>query len=239
MGAMFAVAADNVPSGLVDFFHGIQVAITLALMTNVVQFAWWTRKGLRSKEKRLTHCARYAPVYVLLLSTCLVMVQPTCMLVISSWKINNFFFDGGNTNALVPNTVTGWMIQGFCTYFGYLLLFTGVLWSTQLHKKIARKWRLLRGGNGSRNVGGGGNRNIGVGIDKTSSGEIGGKMKQPVGEGVGRGMLLAGGDLPSSQVKAEQDLWEKVEDNDNDLWKTLSEDIGPDAKEKEGGKSWV
>lgn len=143
MGAMFAVAANNVPSSLVDFFHGIQVAITFALMTNVVQFAWWTRKGNRGK---LTHCQRYGPVYVLMLSTCLVMVQPTCMLVISSWGIDNFFFDGdSNPNALVPNTETGWLIQIFCTYFGYILLFTGVFWATQLHKKFAKKWRQIRG----------------------------------------------------------------------------------------------
>jgi len=29
---MFAVAANNVPGGLVDLFHGLQVAIMLALM---------------------------------------------------------------------------------------------------------------------------------------------------------------------------------------------------------------
>eukprot|EP00954_Amorphochlora_amoebiformis_P016521 1296210-Amorphochlora_amoeboformis.AAC.2 len=46
-----------------------QVAITFALMTNVVQFAWWTRK----KKTRLTHCKKYGPVYLLMLSTCLVM----------------------------------------------------------------------------------------------------------------------------------------------------------------------
>jgi len=143
LGAMFAVAANNVPTALVDFFHGIQVAITFALMTNVVQFAWWTRKG---KRGNMTHCKRYGPVYVLMLSTCLVMVQPTCMLVISSWNIQNFFFDAdSNPNALVPNTTVGWLIQVFCTYVGYILLFTGVFWATALHKKIARKWNAIRG----------------------------------------------------------------------------------------------
>lgn len=76
------------------------------------------------------------------------MVQPTCMLVISSWDIDNFFFDGGsNSNALVPNTTTGWLIQVFCTYVGYICLFVGVFWTTGLHKKIARKWKTLRYGN--------------------------------------------------------------------------------------------
>lgn len=146
MGAMFAVAANNVPTGLVDFFHGIQVAITFALMTNVVQFAWWTVKS--KKRPSWTHWDRYGPVYVLMVSTCLVMVQPTCMLVISSWGIDNFFFDNSsNPNALVPNTLTGWMIQVFCTYLGYILLFIGVFWATQLHKKIMKKWNTIRGHN--------------------------------------------------------------------------------------------
>ncbi|GAB5360085.1 hypothetical protein AAMO2058_000597100 [Amorphochlora amoebiformis] len=140
---MFAVASNNVPSTLVDFFHGIQVAITFALMTNVVQFAWWTRK----KKTRLTHCKKYGPVYLLMLSTCLVMVQPTSMLVISSFGTQNFFFDGGsNTNALVPNTTTGWLIQVFCTYLGYVTLFIGVFWTTSLHVKIAKKWAEIRTG---------------------------------------------------------------------------------------------
>mmetsp|Transcript_5300 Transcript_5300/g.7804 ORF Transcript_5300/g.7804 Transcript_5300/m.7804 type:complete len:153 (-) Transcript_5300:300-758(-) len=140
---MFAVAANNVPSTLVDFFHGIQVAITFALMTNVVQFAWWTRK----KKKNMKHCKKYAPVYLLMLSTCLVMVQPTCMLVISSFQIDNFFFDAdSNPNALVPNTTTGWLIQVFCTYLGYITLFVGVFWTTQLHVKIAKKWSEIRTG---------------------------------------------------------------------------------------------
>jgi len=82
-----------------------------------------------------------------MLSTVLVMVQPTCMLVISSFQISNFFFDGdSNPNALVPNTTTGWLIQVFCTYLGYVTLFVGVFWTTKLHVKIAKKWREIRTG---------------------------------------------------------------------------------------------
>lgn len=40
MGAIFAVAANNINGGLIDFFHGVQVAIMLALMSNILQFAW-------------------------------------------------------------------------------------------------------------------------------------------------------------------------------------------------------
>merc|ERR1712146_64001 len=41
----------------------------------------------------------------------------------------------------------GWLIQVFCTYVGYILLFTGVFWATQLHKKFMKKWRQIRGHN--------------------------------------------------------------------------------------------
>ena len=54
-------------------FHGIQVAIMFGLMTNIVQFAYWKQRG---KSQR--------PVYVLVLATLLVMVQPTSMMVIGS-----------------------------------------------------------------------------------------------------------------------------------------------------------
>lgn len=192
-------------SGLVEFFHGIQVAVMLALMLNIVQFAWWTVK--RDKTKK-SHCTRYGPVYLVLFSSLLVMIQPVSMLVIGSWKsIDNFFFDGGDfkklctanadcgskmcltnafnctgvtiapdvllngactqlsadapgvnctradvmcscgmdSSALLPNTTVGWMIQVFGTYLGFIIMFVGVTMATKLHKKIARKWRALRG----------------------------------------------------------------------------------------------
>lgn len=59
----------------------------------------------------------------------------------------NFFFDNSaNPNALTPNTVTGWMIQIFCTYLGFLLMFIGVCQATNLHIKVMKKWASLRGG---------------------------------------------------------------------------------------------
>jgi hypothetical protein len=107
---MFAVAAGNVNGGLVDFFHGVQVAIMFGLMTNIVQFAWWKVKG----KKHLAHCARMRPVYLLMFATCLVCTQPVSMLVIGSWdSIPNFFFDGGDMgSACTGATVCG---SGMCS----------------------------------------------------------------------------------------------------------------------------
>lgn len=66
-------------------------------MLNVVQFAWWT---VKRDKKKMSHCQRFSSVYILLLSSVLVCIQPFSMLVISSWKIDNFFFDGGDKGML-------------------------------------------------------------------------------------------------------------------------------------------
>ena len=140
---MFAVAANNVPGGLVSFFHGLQVAIMLALMTNITQFAWWTV----TSKKGLSLWAQFGPCYLLLVATVLVMIQPTSMLVIGSWdSIDNFFFDGDdNPSALTPNTTIGWLIQIFGTYLGFFIMFVAVFWATNLHTKIVKKWNDVRG----------------------------------------------------------------------------------------------
>lgn len=214
------------------FFHGVQVAIMFALMTNIVQFAYW---NVKKKRKKQGHWYMYQPVYLLMLATILVLLQPTCMLIIGSWicdgtfsadqidltgggsdqtifpctdsqqcdgvlkadtqtgvvnatgywsqdgtftgyfdalgnfkstpgnsavlsiaqntfysdgcnpDMQNFFFDGAVSQALVPNTVTGWMIQIFGTYLGFACMFVGVCQATLLHVKIANKWNEIRG----------------------------------------------------------------------------------------------
>jgi len=60
-------------------------------------------------------------------------------------SMKNWFFQGADTTALVPDTVVGWMIQIFCTYLGFALMFVGVCQATMLHKKIMAKWTAIRG----------------------------------------------------------------------------------------------
>eukprot|EP00656_Telonema_subtile_P046591 TRINITY_DN5307_c0_g1_i1.p1 TRINITY_DN5307_c0_g1~~TRINITY_DN5307_c0_g1_i1.p1 ORF type:complete len:201 (+),score=38.06 TRINITY_DN5307_c0_g1_i1:408-1010(+) len=199
---MFAVAAGQVNGGLVKFFHGVQVAIMLMLMTNIIQFAYWSSKRMRRGKG---HWFMFRPVYLITLATPMVLLQPTCMLVIGSWmcdgvfsadqlndgvvpclthastspagcqgyffsngtysdstlvsivtdtsyvdgcsnSMKNFFFDGGeNSNALTPNTAVGWCIQIFGTYLGFIVMGIGVCQATQLHVKIMKRWRQIRG----------------------------------------------------------------------------------------------
>lgn len=138
----------------------------LALMTNILQFAWWKCKAKKLAED--THWNRFGPCYLLMVATVLVMIQPTCMLVIGSYGsddtmtpcpstedpdpdpvythhgMDNFFFAGDDSNSLVPNTVVGWIIQIFGTYVGFAFMFAGVVWSTNLHLKISKKWNAIR-----------------------------------------------------------------------------------------------
>lgn len=88
----------------------------LALMLNIVQFAYWNVQKKRKKGpdgKKASHWHMYKPVYLLLLATVQVLVQPTGMLVIGSWICDGTFTSDqlalGTT--LVQNETTGLFIQ--------------------------------------------------------------------------------------------------------------------------------
>lgn len=59
-------------------------------------------------------------------------------------SMHNFFFDGGDSNYINPNTTVGWMIQIFGTYCGFIFMFIGVCQATLLHVKVMQKWNTLR-----------------------------------------------------------------------------------------------
>lgn len=88
----------------------------LALMLNIVQFAYWNVQKKRKKGldgKKASHWHMYKPVYLLLLATIQVLVQPTGMLVIGSWICDGAFTSDqlalGTT--VVQNETTGLFIQ--------------------------------------------------------------------------------------------------------------------------------
>lgn len=86
----------------------------LALMLSIVQFAYWTVK--RDKTP-MSHMKRYLSVYLILVSTVLILVQPVAMLAIGSWHTENFFFDGGDFKTVCHlNTDCG---SGMCMSNAY------------------------------------------------------------------------------------------------------------------------
>jgi hypothetical protein len=70
-------------TGIVDFFHGLQVAIMMMLMFNLTQFIWWTCKAKRSGTFWQVH----QPTMLVLLSAILTNIQPMMILAIGSWKL--------------------------------------------------------------------------------------------------------------------------------------------------------
>lgn len=63
------------------------------------------------------------------------------------WTIDHC---SGNLYATFPNQASGWAIQILCTWLGFVFMFIGVLQATQLHTKLAHKWRAIRTGRSAR-----------------------------------------------------------------------------------------
>jgi len=62
---------------------------------------------------------------------------------------NAFWNDSYCTGAKLPTfpvKLSGWLIQIFCTWGGFVFMFIGIMQATQLHKKFAAKWRAVRRG---------------------------------------------------------------------------------------------
>lgn len=126
-------------------------------MANVVQYAYWTvlsqRRGVEG------HWNKFGPVYVLMVAAILVNVQPMMILCIGSWATTtcddpknaadwpctNAFWTADAMNTFFPNRASGWLIQIFCTYLGYILLIVGVFQATNMLKKFQRTWQAARG----------------------------------------------------------------------------------------------
>lgn len=171
-------------SGMVDFFHGFQVALMMTVMLNLVQFTWW-----RCKQSRVGSCWQvHKPTFCVLLAAIMVNIQPMLILIIGSWKLccmpcpaddsqctgtgmtyppwplkvdgktvyrecshgGNVFWGvehcTGNLYATFPDQASGWAIQICCTWGGFIFMFIGVMQATQLHTKLASKWRVVRNG---------------------------------------------------------------------------------------------
>jgi len=69
----------------------------------------------------------------------------TCKLTPDAWPCTNAFWNPSATNSFFPNQTSGWLIQIFCTYVGYILLVVGVVQATDMMGKMRRTWRMARG----------------------------------------------------------------------------------------------
>lgn len=62
----------------------------------------------------------------------------------------NVFWDAsycdGSKYSTFPSVWTGWLIQIFFTWGGFVCMFVGVTQATQLHIKLRKQWRTIRSG---------------------------------------------------------------------------------------------
>lgn len=61
-----------------------------------------------------------------------------------NWFWDDSYCTGGKL-ATFPTKVSGWLIQILCTWLGFVFMFVGVMQATQLHRKLAARWRAIRG----------------------------------------------------------------------------------------------
>lgn len=145
----------------------------MTVMFSIVQYAYWT--VLTRRQHVTGHWAKFGPVYVLIVAAILVTVQPmmiliigswyphdqykgtdawskyypddkpTCVLTPDAWPCTNTFWNPSATNSFFPNQASGWLVQVFCTYVGYILLVVGVVQATDMVAKMKRTWRMARG----------------------------------------------------------------------------------------------
>lgn len=86
VAALISIGTSTVKTpgaGVVDFFHGFQVALMMTVMFNLVQFVYW-----RCNASRRGSCLqRHGPTLFTLVSAILTNVQPMWILVVGSWKL--------------------------------------------------------------------------------------------------------------------------------------------------------
>jgi len=110
--------------------HTLQFAVLLATFTNLTQhtlyLCWCQRRHLRS------HWERWGPSYAVATSTMCIMVQPTYLVLRVANKAPNY--STGLGLGLTPDHWHG--ARQCCTIVGYVLLFVGMLWATNLLTKL-------------------------------------------------------------------------------------------------------
>lgn len=62
----------------------------------------------------------------------------------------NVFWDvsycSGGKLSTFPSIASGWLIQIFFTWGGFVFMFIGIMQATQLHVKLRKQWRQIRSG---------------------------------------------------------------------------------------------
>jgi len=137
---VFSIAYYDIDDGLEHAFYAMEAVVTAVVMTNMFQFGLWRcsqRKG------DLTHWQRWEGAYYLGAALPLSLAFPFAVVIIyvgqAGYPDSRMWY-GGSWFPNAPHGVVLYLMK----WFGTVVLTIGVFKVTELHKKIMKKWRVLR-----------------------------------------------------------------------------------------------
>lgn len=133
------IAWYDIDESLDHMFYAIEGIISAVLLTNIFQFGWWRCK---QRKGSLTHWQRWDAAYFLAAALPLTMSYHMAIILIYIGHVNypdSKMWTGG----WFPGSPHGILLY-IMKWIGTASLTVGVFRVTQLHRKIAEKWRELR-----------------------------------------------------------------------------------------------
>lgn len=130
----------QIPESLDHVFYAIEAIVSAVLVTNIFQFGWWRCKA---RTGSLTHWQRWDGAYWLLAAVPLNLCFPFAVVMIYIGKAGYPGSKMWHSGSWFPNTPHG-VILYIMKFLGVIFLTVGVFKVTQLHRRIAAKWRQLR-----------------------------------------------------------------------------------------------
>lgn len=120
--------------GLTNFAHTITFGITLAIMTNFIQYFY-----VKSSKRSGLYFIKYGPLLLSVLSTCLVMMDLTRHVLQDNGLVHMSMYneDGSLTSVGIFMTVVG-------TWLGYTCLFIAVFWQINFIPKLKKLYLQLK-----------------------------------------------------------------------------------------------
>jgi len=119
-------------------FYALEPLITGILLTNILQYSYF-----KCHNRSGTHWQKWGPAYLIAIATVFNMAMPLAVLFIYVGEIGYPDWKMWHSGSWFPNTWHGILLY-ILKWIGMGCLLVGVLQVTNLHTKIARKWRELR-----------------------------------------------------------------------------------------------
>lgn len=133
------MGAAEISDELDEAAYALELMISAVLTTNIFQFGYWR---CRARPGNLSHWQRWDAAYYLGVAVPLNVAFPLAVVLIYIGHVN--YPDSKMwRGSWFPNTPHG-IILYLGKWFGTIVLTIGVVKVTQIHRKIARKWREIR-----------------------------------------------------------------------------------------------